>query len=98
MLNLLLLTYPAESGRLFFIEQVAWINAFGIRIDYALGVDGISIPLIILNNFITVLVVMAAWDSVRQRVAQYLAAFLIMAGIVNGVFAATDAMLFYVFF
>lgn len=79
-----------------FEENYAWIDAFNI--NYHLGVDGLSVPLIVLNGFVTVLVVIASWDSIKERVSQYLAAFLIMEGLVNGVFAAMDAMLFYVMF
>lgn len=79
-----------------FVERVTWIEAFGI--DYYLGVDGISMPLIVLTAFATVLVVGAAWEVVRYKPAQYLAAFLIMEGIMIGVFSALDAILFYVFF
>jgi len=82
--------------KLQFLENTAWIEAYNIR--YILGVDGISMPLILLNTFFTVIVVIAAWDVIKKRVAQYMAAFLIMSGLVNGVFAAHDAILFYVFF
>ncbi|MGB1009342.1 MAG: complex I subunit 4 family protein [Thiolinea sp.] len=95
--SLLLLTYEASSGEMAFTERRLWIDAFGIRINYMLGVDGISIPLILLNTFMTVVVVIAGW-GVRQRVSQYMAAFLIMEGLVNGVFSSMDAMLFYIFF
>jgi NADH-quinone oxidoreductase subunit M len=79
-----------------FTENHEWIPTFNIM--YYLGVDGISMPLILLNTFTTVLVVLAGWEVIKERVAQYMAAFLIMSGLVNGVFAAQDAMLFYVFF
>lgn len=79
-----------------FQEDYAWIPAFNIR--YILGVDGISMPLILLNTFFTVIVVIAAWEVIQRRVSQYMAAFLIMSGLVNGVFAAQDAILFYIFF
>ena len=79
-----------------FVESEEWIPAFHIM--YYLGIDGISMPLILLNTFTTVLVVVAGWEVIKDRVAQYMAAFLIMSGLVNGVFAAQDAMLFYVFF
>jgi NADH-quinone oxidoreductase subunit M len=65
---------------------------------YYLGVDGISVLFILLNSFITVLVVIAAWSVVEQRVAQYMGAFLIMSGLLNGVFSALDGLLFYIFF
>lgn len=79
-----------------FVERASWIQAFGV--EYYLGVDGISMPLVVLTAFSTLLVVVAAWDVVRYKPAQYLAAFLIMEGIMIGVFSALDAILFYVFF
>ena len=78
-----------------FVELRPWIESFNV--NYHLGVDGISMPLILLTTFITVLVVIAGWDVIKTRVSQYFAAFLIMEGLMNGVFAALDAMLFYVF-
>ncbi len=78
-----------------FQESVPWIETFNIH--YALGVDGFSVPLILLNTLITILVVGAGWEVIKSKPAQYMAAFLIMAGLVNGVFSATDAILFYVF-
>jgi NADH-quinone oxidoreductase subunit M len=79
-----------------FVELVPWIPAFNIH--YHLGVDGISMPLILLNSFITVLVVIAGWEVIQDKVAQYMAAFLIMSGLINGAFAALDGILFYMFF
>ena len=79
-----------------FVELAPWIDTF--KINYHLGVDGISMPLILLNTFITVLIVLAGWEVIQKKTAQYMAAFLIMEGIINGVFAAQDAILFYVFF
>ena len=79
-----------------FREYLPWITRFNV--NYALGVDGISMLFIILNSFTTVLVVIAGWKVIEEKVSQYLAAFLIMSGFVNGVFAATDAILFYLFF
>jgi NADH-quinone oxidoreductase subunit M len=79
-----------------FVEQFSWIARFNIH--YHLGVDGISMPLILLNSLMTVLVVIAHWEVITEKVAQYLSAFLIMSGLINGVFAALDAILFYVFF
>ncbi|MEP7067822.1 MAG: NADH-quinone oxidoreductase subunit M [Usitatibacter sp.] len=79
-----------------FVEMHPWITHFSV--NYHLGVDGISMPFILLNSFMTVLVVIAHWEVVTEKVSQYLAAFLIMSGLVNGVFAALDAILFYVFF
>jgi NADH-quinone oxidoreductase subunit M len=78
-----------------FVERVPWIEQFNV--DYYLGVDGISMPLILLTTFITVLVVIAGWQVIERRQNQYFASFLIMEGVMNGVFASLDAMLFYVF-
>ena len=78
-----------------FVELRDWIIRFNIH--YHLGVDGISMLFILLNSFFTPIVVIAGWKVIEKRVAQYLAAFLIMSGLVNGVFASLDAVLFYVF-
>ena len=88
--------FDTQTSAMQFVEHSPWIPRFNI--NYNLGVDGISVLFILLNSFITVLVVLAGWESIKQRVAQYMAAFLIMSGVLNGVFAALDAMLFYVFF
>jgi len=86
----------AAGGAMQFQELAPWIPLFNV--NYHLGVDGISMPLILLNSFMTVLVVVAHWEAVTDKVGQYLAAFLIMSGLINGTFAALDAILFYVFF
>src|SRR5262245_31871271 len=86
---------PADPG-MQFEQLVAWIPRFGI--NYHLGVDGISVLFILLNSFVTVLVLIAGWTVIENRVGQYLASFLILSGLLNGVFAALDAVLFYVFF
>ncbi len=78
-----------------FVEFSYWIETFNI--NYHLGVDGIAMPLIILTTFMTVLVILAGWEVIEKRISQYLAAFLIMEGLMIGVFASMDAMLFYVF-
>jgi len=78
-----------------FVERGQWIAAFGI--EYHLGVDGISMPLIILTTFTTVLVIIASWQVITEKVAHYMAAFLILEGLMAGAFAAQDAILFYVF-
>src|SRR5512135_1052726 len=77
-----------------FVEHEPWIGAFNAW--YALGVDGISMPLIVLTTFITPLVIIAAWTVIEKRPMQYFAAFLILEGLMIGVFAALDALLFYV--
>jgi NADH-quinone oxidoreductase subunit M len=79
-----------------FVELAPWIAHFNV--NYHLGVDGISMPLILLNSLMTLLVVIAHWEVITDKVPQYLAAFLIMSGLINGVFASLDAILFYVFF
>ena len=77
-----------------FVENLPWIRTF--HVHYHLGVDGISMPLILLTTFMTVLVVIAGWEVVHYKLAQYMAAFLIMEGLMNGVFSALDGLLFYV--
>ncbi len=79
-----------------FIELTPWIESY--KINYYLGIDGISLLLILMNTFTTVLVVLAGWKVIESRVAQYMAAFLMLSGMMNGVFCAIDAALFYVFF
>jgi NADH-quinone oxidoreductase subunit M len=86
---------PADPG-MQFVELTPWIARF--QISYHLGVDGISMLFIPLNSFITVLVVIAGWNVIESRVGQYYASFLLLSGLLNGVFAALDAVLFYVFF
>ena len=78
-----------------FVEKMSWINVFDIQ--YFLGVDGISVPLILLTTFLTVIVVVAGWEVVQERTAQYFAAFLFMEGFMVGVFSALDGVLFYLF-
>ena len=78
-----------------FIERAPWIST--IHAEYHLGVDGISMPLILLTTFTTALIVIAGWEVIEKRVAQYFAAFLILEGLMIGVFAALDGALFYVF-
>ena len=87
--------FDAGTGAMQFVERHPWIDAFSVY--YHLGVDGVSMPLILLTTFITVIVVIAGWEVIQTRVSQYFAAFLIMEGLMNGVFSALDAMLFYVF-
>ena len=87
--------FDTSTAAMQFVEKVAWIPRF--RAYYALGVDGISVPLIVLTAFMTVPVVIAGWTVIESRPAQYYAAFLIMEGLMIGVFAATDALLFYFF-
>jgi NADH-quinone oxidoreductase subunit M len=86
---------PRQAG-MQFVELAPWIERFNVR--YHLGVDGISVLFVLLNSFITPLVVIAGWSVIDKKVAQYYASFLILSGLMNGVFAALDAVLFYVFF
>tara|TARA_B100000686_G_scaffold355306_1_gene472368 strand:+ start:50016 stop:51371 length:1356 start_codon:yes stop_codon:yes gene_type:complete len=78
-----------------FVERSPWIEAFSI--EYYLGIDGISILFILLTTFLTGIVIIAGWQSIKERIAQYMAAFLIMEGLMIGVFCALDAILFYLF-
>ncbi|UDG82377.1 NADH-quinone oxidoreductase subunit M [Candidatus Vallotia cooleyia] len=88
--------FDANLSALQFVELVPWIKSFNIR--YHLGVDGLSIWFIILTAFIAIIVVIAGWEVITDNVAQYMAAFLILSGLMVGVFSAADGMLFYVFF
>ncbi|MBK8322944.1 MAG: NADH-quinone oxidoreductase subunit M [Betaproteobacteria bacterium] len=88
--------FDLKSAGMQFEEMAPWIARFNV--NYHLGVDGISMPLILLNSFMTILVVVAHWEVITEKVSQYLAAFLVMSGLINGTFAALDAILFYVFF
>ncbi len=86
---------PAQAG-MQLVEQHVWISA--INSWYHLGVDGVSVALIMLTTFCTVLVLIGAWEAIDERVNQYVAAFLVLEGLMVGVFCALDALLFYVFF
>src|SRR5579862_4674310 len=88
--------FNLQTANMQFVEMAPWIPS--LNVNYHLGVDGIAMPFILLNSFMTVLVVIAHWEVVRDKVGQYLAAFLIMSGLINGTFAALDAVLFYTFF
>ena len=87
--------FDSSTSAMQFVEKSAWIPAFDI--NYHFGVDGFSMPLIILTTFTTILVVLAGWEVIKKRPAQYFAAFLIMEGLMVAVFAALDAIFFYVF-
>src|SRR5438477_1926043 len=88
--------FDTTTSAMQFVELAEWIPRFGIH--YHLGVDGISVLFILLNSFVTVLVVWAGWEVITTRVAQYMGAFLIQSGLINGVFCALDGILFYFFF
>ncbi|HYF97475.1 MAG TPA: NADH-quinone oxidoreductase subunit M [Coxiellaceae bacterium] len=92
---LLWIGFDPNSAAMQFVEHLVWIPSYGI--NYDLGVDGISMPLVVLTNITTILVIMTSWTMVTHKVAQYLATFLIMQGMIVGVFEATDSMLFYFF-
>jgi len=98
----LLVTIPLYTGfdlhtpAMQFVELKPWIPRFNV--NYHLGVDGISMLFVILNSFITVTVILAGWQVIDSKVAQYNAGFLIMSGLLNGIFSALDGVLFYVFF
>jgi len=87
--------FDNAATELQFTERVLWISSFNAF--YFLGVDGVSAPLILLTTFITPLVVISSWTTIKRRPAQYFAAFLILEGLMVGVFSALDALLFYVF-
>jgi len=88
--------FDTETALMQFTEHYAWLPSFNI--NYVLGVDGISMPLILLTTFINVVVVISAWEVIKDRVAMYLGSFQIMTGLMVGVFSALDAILFYIFF
>lgn len=98
----LIVTIPLYTGfdtttaAMQFVERYQWVSRFSI--EYYLGVDGISMPFVILNSFVTLIVVAAGWQVIDKKVAQYNAAFLIMSGLLNGIFSSLDGVLFYVFF
>ncbi len=87
--------FDTATAAMQFVEQATWIAA--IHSQFFIGIDGISLPLIVLTTFTTVLIVIASWENVEKRLAQYLAAFLILEGLMIGVFVALDGILFYVF-
>jgi NADH-quinone oxidoreductase subunit M len=87
--------FKTGTAEMQFVERSPWIST--IHSEFYIGVDGISMPLILLTTFTTVLIVIASWQNVEKRVAQYMAAFLILEGLMIGVFAALDGVLFYVF-
>jgi NADH-quinone oxidoreductase subunit M len=97
-----LVTLPLYAGfalgtaEMQFVEKLVWMERFNVH--YHLGVDGISLWFVLLTSFITVIVVIAGWEAITSRVNQYMGAFLILSGLMIGVFAALDGLLFYVFF
>ena len=89
-------SFDTATAAMQFQENLPWIERFNVR--YHLGVDGISVWFVLLTAFITVIVVISAWEVIEKRVHQYMGAFLILSGLMVGVFSAVDGMLFYVFF
>ena len=92
----LLTGFDATTANMQFVEKASWIPAFSVF--YYLGIDGISIWFVLLTAFVTVIVVLASYEVIKSRIAQYMAAFLILSGLMVGVFVALDGLLFYVFF
>ncbi|WP_046986220.1 NADH-quinone oxidoreductase subunit M [Delftia tsuruhatensis] len=88
--------FDNSTAAMQFVEKALWIERFNIH--YHLGVDGISFWFVPLTAFITVIVVIASWENITERVNQYMGAFLILSGLMVGVFSALDGLLFYVFF
>jgi len=88
-------SFKTGTAAMQFVERAPWIST--IHSEYYIGVDGISMPLILLTTFTTVLIVIASWENIEKRVVQYFAAFLILEGLMIGVFSALDGALFYVF-
>ncbi len=88
--------FDAGTAAMQFEEKAPWIES--LAINYHLGIDGISLWFVLLTAFITIIVVLAGWEVITKRVAQYMAAFLILSGLMVGVFAALDGLLFYIFF
>ena len=90
------LNFDTGTSQMQFVERADWIPRYDIH--YLLGVDGISMLFVILNSLMTLVVVWAGWVVIQTRVAQYMAAFLIQSGLINGAFSALDGILFYAFF
>ncbi|MBA2709129.1 MAG: NADH-quinone oxidoreductase subunit M [Tatlockia sp.] len=91
----LVMGFDVSSYNMQFVEETAWMPVLGI--NYTLGIDGLSLLLIMLSIFTNLIVILSTWDSIHKRVGQYMAAFLIMQGLLVGVFSATDAIVFYIF-
>ena len=92
----LITDFDTASAGMQFVENIPWVQRYDL--NYYLGVDGISVWFVVLTSFITVIVILAGWEVIQDRVAQYMAAFLILSGLMIGVFSALDGLLFYVFF
>ena len=92
----LYIRFSLDTSAMQFVEKISWIERFNV--SYYIGVDGISLWFVLLTAFINVIVVIASWESISERVNQYMASFLILSGLMIGVFTALDGLLFYVFF
>ncbi len=92
----LVIDFDTTNAGMQFVETIPWVARYDM--NYLLGVDGISVWFVVLTAFITVIVVLAGWEVIQDRVSQYMAAFLILSGLMIGVFSALDGLLFYVFF
>lgn len=92
----LYIRFSSDTSAMQFVEKISWIERFNV--SYYIGVDGISLWFVLLTAFINVIVVIASWESISERVNQYMASFLILSGLMIGVFTALDGLLFYVFF
>jgi NADH-quinone oxidoreductase subunit M len=88
--------FDTGTAAMQFQETAPWIRRFNV--SYHLGVDGLSVWFVLLTAFITVIVVISAWKVITERVNQYMGAFLVLSGLLIGVFCALDGLLFYVFF
>ena len=93
--GILVAQFSTDTFAMQFQEFIPWIRAYGIA--YSLGVDGISMPMIVLTSFTTLLVVLAAWKTINLHVGEYMATFLLMQGMIIGAFASLDSILFYIF-
>jgi len=91
----LMMGFDINTYKMQYIEEIAWMPALGIR--YSLGIDGLSLLLIVLSIFTNLIVILATWSSIKKRIAQYMASFLIMQGLLVGVFSALDGIVFYIF-
>ena len=91
----LVIGFDTKTFSMQYVDEIEWMPSLGIR--YSLGIDGLSLLLIVLTVFTNLIVILATWDSVKRKVGQYMAAFLIMQGLLAGVFASLDAIVFYIF-
>ena len=91
----LYINYDSGNAALQFVQRLSWIDSLGV--EYHIGIDGISLALILLTTFMTPLVILSSWESIKKQPYQYFSAFLILEGLMIGVFSSLDAILFYVF-